>query len=171
MFIYNGQRVILHESVKLANSIMPEVLGNVNYVDYFLGDNTSQKIEPKIVADTLGHASKTSKIEIKEYWYWSKNVMGYYSKATPNEIYINTRALPRSLPSLVNTYVHEFCHYAGFSHGSNKYVPWKSRTVPYNVGAIAETICKGNGRFTDAPVDNNNMIPRPLWHRILVFWR
>lgn len=67
---------------------------------------------------------------------WSKALATTYA-SDRETVWINSRQLPRDLPSLVNTLIHEGSHLIGFSHGDNSPVG-KQKSVPYGVGEIAE---------------------------------
>ena len=103
-------------------------------------------------------------MEIKTYWYWSKKVYGYYSKETPDKIFINTRTLPRFSTSLINTFFHEACHCAGFSHGlgrtANFYYNWKSKTVPYYIGNFISGHISPKG---------HDLVEKKPWYKKLFF--
>ncbi len=55
--------------------------------------------------------------------------------------YFNTLKLERSACSLINTLVHEYMHFAGYSHGDNSPVG-KENSVPYYFGNRAQELCE-----------------------------
>lgn len=68
---------------------------------------------------------------------WSK-ANGYTKKRKPFKIYVNTRKInKRSVNAWVGFLIHETCHLAGYSHGSNS-PKGKENSVPYKVGSIAK---------------------------------
>ena len=68
---------------------------------------------------------------------WSK-ANGYTKKRKPFKIHVNTRKInKRSVDSWVGFLIHETCHLAGYSHGSNS-PKGKESSVPYKVGSIAK---------------------------------
>lgn len=76
---------------------------------------------------------------------WSK-AYGYYSPATPNNIYLNTRKLNRSTGSIVASLIHELIHWLdhydtqhSFGHGDNN-PTGKQNTAPYWIDNIAEAL-------------------------------
>lgn len=55
--------------------------------------------------------------------------------------YFNSQKLHRSACSQINTLVHEYMHYAGYSHGDN--LPdGKENSVPYYFGNRAQELCE-----------------------------
>lgn len=66
---------------------------------------------------------------------WSKAIATTYG--SPKVVYFNTRKNPRDVPSMVNTIIHEWTHVVGYGHGDNS-SKGKGRSVPYQVGSIAE---------------------------------
>jgi hypothetical protein len=91
---------------------------------------------PSMVEESLRsiHPIKVSSYKTKSPF---SRVLATTYKSDRSTLYINTRKLPRSLPSLVNTITHESTHLIGFSHGDNSSVG-KDKSVPYLVGDIAE---------------------------------
>jgi hypothetical protein len=66
-----------------------------------------------------------------------------------NEIYFNLWKNPRDMKELVNTFIHESLHIAGYGHGGNSPVG-KKHSVPYFVGAMAEKyVSKCEERIND----------------------
>lgn len=55
--------------------------------------------------------------------------------------YFNELKLERSACSLINTLVHEYMHFVGYSHGDNSPVG-KENSVPYYFGNRAQELCE-----------------------------
>lgn len=168
-FKYNGSNENIIEAVFIANSIYGDVAAIVAERDKeFMNANTS----PESIAKTMEKAGFT--MTIKTYWYWRRGVYGYFNPSKPDNIYINTRSLPRSVPSLVATFYHEMMHALDsrsdtyyFNHGSNYYKPWKENTAPFFVDRVAEEIARGGEFSGEYEADNTKIKTMPWWQRIL----
>jgi prolyl-tRNA editing enzyme YbaK/EbsC (Cys-tRNA(Pro) deacylase) len=55
--------------------------------------------------------------------------------------YFNKHKLERKKCSMVNTLVHEYMHFIGYSHGDNSPVG-KENSVPYYFGNRAQELCE-----------------------------
>lgn len=56
-------------------------------------------------------------------------------------VYLNLRANPRDMESMVNTVCHEATHILGYSHGDNS-PKGKENSVPYKVGSLCQKYFK-----------------------------
>ena len=85
--------------------------------------------------------SKGRQAVIKLYtpWYpWSKAI----ASTTGNVISLNSRKMNRSIESIANTLIHEYCHVINYGHGNNSPIG-KENSVPYWVGNKFERMLKG----------------------------
>ena len=172
IFEYTGKIESLKEASKKADNIKSEIVRSLEHskITRFRCSN----ITPAELSDII--RTSKMKIEIKNYWYWNRNVMGYFDASKPSVININTRSLPRSVSSLVSTLWHEYIHaldanekHFYFHHDSNYYELWKEDTAPFYVDAIAE---KFTNLIDQKPeTENTQMMPAPFWKRVLFFWR
>ena len=72
--------------------------------------------------------------------FWGTSPVYAYTYLNHHEIYFNRRYWNRTMPSLVNTSVHELTHAVGYAHGKHDPIPW-------DVGKLAERLagkCIGN---------------------------
>jgi len=172
IFEYTGEIESLKEASKQANEIKDEII-------YSLERSKTTRFRcSNITPAELSDIIRTSKmkIEIKTYWYWSRNVFGYFDASKPNVIHINTRSLPRPIPSLVSTLWHEYIHaldanekHFYFHHDSNYYELWKEDTAPFYIDGIAERLAAASDNVPRT--DNTKVKSAPLWKRVLFFWR
>lgn len=101
---------------------------------------------------------------------WSK-AYGYYTKARPFDVNINTRKMNRTTGSFVATLVHEMIHAIDgldmvydFGHGGNSSVG-KDNTAPYWIGNLASKYY-GDEQVTE---DYPRMVRTP-WYKRLWLW-
>lgn len=126
---------LIQDSVRVANCVVrsEDFLQEISRFPKY--DFTT--LSPGAVADAY---RSIKPIQVSSYQTrnpFSKVLATTYS--TDREtLYINTRKFPRSLPSVVNTIIHEAGHLINFSHGNNSSVG-KENSVNYRVGSIAET--------------------------------
>ena len=139
MFEYNGNRTDLKDAVNYLNDNFDKVFLTVNKNFIFL--DSKQKYADYSLMDIFNdHKSIKEKTIIREYWYFSKRVMGYFKPSDPGYININTRSLPRSQSSIIGSIVHEYMHKVDsvskndYGHDDNYYKNWKGLTVPYYFG-------------------------------------
>lgn len=130
---------------------------SLNYVKK-LAEQVNCTINKKVFKEELGKIKKfdldptnsngsevlrsllSKKCIIRTYrskWPWSKAVATTWTNEKEPNIYLNTRRHPRSVPSMVNTVVHECLHKHGYSHGNNN-PTGKENTVNFKAGKIAE---------------------------------
>jgi len=92
-----------------------------------------------VIEDVL-IAHRLFPLELKFYTSfnpWSK-AMAHVKKSQPNVININSRKFHlRNDKEWAACVVHELCHCAGFTHGSNKKTLKKLSSVPYKLQSIA----------------------------------
>ena len=172
IFEYTGKIELLKEASKKANNIKSEIIRSLEHSK--LTRFRCSNITPAELSDII--RTSKMKIEIKTYWHWNRNVMGYFDASKPSVININTRSLPRSVSSLVSTLWHEYIHaldaseeHFYFHHGSNYYRPWKEDTAPFYVDAIAERLAAASDNVPRT--DNTKVKSAPSWKRVLFFWR
>jgi hypothetical protein len=101
---------------------------------------THTKDTPKeVVAKMIAHLNKPSTVIVDEYRSfnpWSAAI-GYSNGE--GEVFINMRKINyNSVLDYVGTFVHEWMHEIGYSHGSNN-PKGKENSVPYWVGNLAAT--------------------------------
>lgn len=100
---------------------------------------------------------------------WSK-AYGYYTKARPFDININTRKMDRSVGSFIATLIHEMIHSVDgmsehtFGHGANGSAG-KDNTAPYWIGSLASELY---GEITTV-ADYPRMVRSP-WYKRLWNW-
>lgn len=90
----------------------------------------------------IHESSKAMDFEIQSYSWWNFAKRKEVAHEGPNGPVFNRKFFStQTLPSLVNTVVHEYCHALGYSHD---YYPTDNRpySVPYAVGAIVEEIAR-----------------------------
>lgn len=190
MFNYKGKNKIVLEATAKANQIKKDALEAIKQrEEMFLesnpkanGDDLSRWIRG--VFDYGGQA-----MEVRLYWYYSRNVLGKFEPSRPSIIWLNSRALIRkrnhkeNISSIVATLWHEAVHYVdnimkhyNFGHGSNTYELWKEECAPFYIDWIAEKLA--NGEKLDRPdfferTDNTKIktVSAPIWKRIIFFWR
>jgi len=172
IFEYTGEIESLKKASKQANAIKSSIIRSLEHSK--LTRFRCSNIGPEQLADLIG--GSTLKMEVKTYWYWSRNVFGYFDASKPNVIHINTRSLPRPIPSLVSTLWHEYIHALDSSvtvlylhHDSNYYESWKEECAPFYVDAIAERLAAASDNVPRT--DNTKVKSAPLWKRVLFFWR
>lgn len=71
-------------------------------------------------------------------WYKKASYRNTIAVHSHGSISFNPKFLKRDMPDIINTIVHEYMHYIGFSHDGNKPTPYNLGSVPYAVGALAE---------------------------------
>lgn len=189
IFIYKGKNDHVKNSVSLANNIKDEVFSELeNRTEPFAKSNPP--INGKDLVGLFMSVLGVETLEVKTYWYWSRNVLGKFDLANPNVIWLNTRALNRSRPSIVSTLWHEATHFVDgflnlfeFGHGkgrtANFYYEWKEDCAPFYVDGVAEYVARerldknrGWNLLDPSPPDNTKIKTyNPLWKRIFLFWR
>jgi hypothetical protein len=182
VFIYEGLNPNLKESCEVANAIWDKVLFHLRMNEVPIVNGYNKPVHTSSLLAEMMEMHVTT-LTIKEYYYRSSNVLGMYDARHPTTIFINTRSLPRQKTSLVSTFYHELVHYIDtqttldFSHGfgwtRNRWMRWKEKSGPFYVDNVAETVAKNYLGISQTSSRSNNTLikTRPLWHRILFFWK
>jgi len=72
-------------------------------------------------------------------WYKKASYRNTIAVHSHGSISFNPKFLGRDISDIINTIVHEYMHYIGFSHKGNKPSDYNLKSVPYAVGALAES--------------------------------
>ena len=90
--------------------------------------------------------ARRAPITVREYrplWPRHRHTNAYTDPDYPDTLFYNSRKLWRSIPSIINTIVHEFVHLADFAteadfgHGGQSETG-KENSAPWWIGALAE---------------------------------
>ena len=114
MFIYHGENLRIKEAVAKANNMGPDIIMSLNDlpdVEFKWSNVTPKKLGVIIASSKLV-------MEVRTYWYWSKNVNGKFLPSQPNIIWINTRGrvfnninpVDNGIPGLISLKWHEKTH-------------------------------------------------------------
>ena len=182
IFKYEGLNPNLKKACEVANAIFPLVLRKLDDNNTLLVNSYNR---PSYSSSDLAGFIEiyAEEMTIQEYYYRNGNVLGMYDASKPTTIFINTKSLPRPVASLVSTFYHELVHFIDtkttidLGHGKgrtrNFWKPWKEKTGPFYTDNLAEVLALNY--LGDSPLiplaDNTKIVTRPLWHRILFFWR
>jgi hypothetical protein len=181
IFKYEGLNPNLKKACEVANAIFPLVIRNLEENKIMLVNSYDR---PSYYSSDLAGFIEiyAEEMTIQTYFYKNRGVYGMYDASKPTTIFINTESLPRHVASLVATFYHELIHFidtrttVDLGHGKgwtrNFWKPWKEKTGPFYVDSLAEVLAINYlGEATVIPTDNTKIVTRPLWHRILFFWR
>lgn len=162
----------LKDDVERANTVVPELIERLKKLGEYkfkLSDITAIEL-----AEMFEKSNAT--LEVKTYWYYSRNVIGKFVPSQPLNIWLNRKAQPRGIEDNVATMIHEGVHYLDsltpkyFGHADNKYKKWKENTAPFYADNLAEQIVLGFDVIQTGT--NTNIVTRPtLWSRIKSFFR
>ena len=180
MFKYNGTDARIKTACMDANDIhlFNKLVEKIRQVESFdMSDAT-----PKQIANIfVKFAESNEYMEIVTYkpvWRRSRAI-GYFDPNKPNKIFLNAYRLNRSPASYVGNYYHELSHYLSFrsgiyfNHGNNKNPHTKQFTAPYFIGNLAMKLYEERDWIDNVEdeIKINTYKTRPLWHRVLFFWR
>jgi hypothetical protein len=143
--------------------------------------------DSEFIADLIHQFSNGRFGNLYVYTYKSKNpwsrAYGYFSPATPDKIFLNTRKLNRSQASIGASICHELIHYIDskvtvrFGHGEGKNANspiGKEATAPYWIDNLAEYYFKKNlNEYRDDLPDfnnleNSNIVVYTPWYKRLI---
>jgi hypothetical protein len=137
----------LRQAIQTANEMLSGKRGFFQEVsliqafDLSMNPATHRPFSGKEVVAMLAQGVRITVDQYKPWNFWSKAI-AYADPGTP-VIHLNVRKINRSVPSIVNTLMHESVHIVdrklNFAHGSNSSTG-KDETAPYKIGEIAEKL-------------------------------
>lgn len=113
---------VIDEKVVKAAEIAEALLTENSKMMLELSQKSDWKYKPvlygKELVEQLCEPRDTIPVFTYKPFYWRSSVIGYFDGKA---IYVNLRKLPTmTVEDVASNLLHEYCHYAGFSHG-NKY--------------------------------------------------
>ena len=143
---YSGNRANVTDAVTVANAI----LADPQFYDAILLHQsfTLTNATPAEVAEVLRNCDSALEVRLYKPANPFSRAYGKELPSFPDLVFLNTRKLNRSTPSIVGTIVHEAVHAADavsdvdFSHGDNS-PRGKQNTAPYWIGNLAVAMAKG----------------------------
>ena len=145
---------------------------------YLVDDFEYTYVNGEYIANALkDFASGKQSLILYVYTYRSKNpwsrVLGYFIPSKPNNTYINSRKLNRSMGSIVATIIHELIHMidnfdnnASYGHGDNSPVG-KQYSVPYWVDNLAQSFIDKKPIQND---ESSNIVTYVPWYKKIWNW-
>jgi hypothetical protein len=147
MFKYNGTNKDILQAVDDCNNLIQtnSFLTKIALKDHFdYADCTGRFISQMIEYFIQGKYGDLHVNVYKSKNPWSR-AYGYFNPSKPDQIYLNSRKLNRSLASICASLCHELIHYLdsksvfSFGHGDNSSVG-KENSAPYWIDNLAEEI-------------------------------
>lgn len=174
MIICKSNIESVNKAVKLANDLIVDSKFSIKL-------NNKKSFDMATCDGTHIYSLYLRAIKIKKtmyvYTYKSRNpwsrAYGYFNPAKPDNVYLNTRKLNRSLASIASSIIHESVHWLdhydekhSFNHGDNN-PQGKQNTAPYWIDNVSEALLMGVEPNFNNNENKNIIVYIPWWKRII----
>lgn len=143
---FDGNWQIVTDATMHANQLLANPTFYARIREHPQFDYTN--VSPRDVADLMEQAAITLHVRLyKSLNRWSP-VLGREDPRFPDDVFLNTRKLDRSMASIVGTILHEAVHAVDarspldFGHGGNS-SDGKDNSAPYWIGNLAISMVSG----------------------------
>jgi hypothetical protein len=142
---FDGNWQIVVDATMHANQLLGDPTFYARIREHLQFDYTN--VSPRDIANLMEQAALTLRVRLYKSFPLSP-VLGYEDRRFPDDVFLNTRKLDRSMASIVGTILHEAVHAVDarspldFGHGRNSSAG-KDNSAPYWIGNLAISMVSG----------------------------